>query len=276
MNYRHAYHAGNFADVAKHALLAQCLKLMGEEPLRIVDTHAGAGVYDLTGAAARKSGEAEQGIVRLAGKENAPVEFAPLLKALRDLNPGGGTRVYPGSPALICGLLGAKDRLDACELRPDDFSLLSAWLTRFCPRGTAHQSDGFAFAAAAAAQPGRLLVHIDPPYEQSGDYERCIDAALTITARRPDAVVMIWTPLKDLETFDRFLRGLEARRPPPTLVAEVRLRPLFDPMAMNGCALVTLNPPAGLDAAAEAICGWTAQTLGGAGAKAPVWRLSAN
>ncbi len=274
MNYRHAFHAGNFADVVKHALLAQCLRLMGDGPLRIIDTHAGAGAYDLTGEAAQKSGEAERGIVRLAGDADAPAAFAPLLKAVRALNPGGGLRFYPGSPALVCGLMGAKDRLDACELRPDDFALLSNWMSRHCPRGGARQTDGFAFAVAAAEQPGRLLVHIDPPYEAAGDYERCIEAALAITARRTDAVVMIWTPLKDLETFDRFLRGLETRRPPSTLVAEVRLRPLLDPMAMNGCALVTLNPPAGLEAVAEALCGWTAQTLGDAGARAPVWRLS--
>ncbi len=272
MNYRHAFHAGNFADVLKHAALAQCLRLM-DGPLQIIDTHAGAGVYDLEDGPAKKSGEAERGIARLAADARAPGAFGPLIKAVRGLNPGGGVRFYPGSPALICGLMGKDDRLTACELRPDDFGLLSAWMGRFCPRGAAMQVDGFATAAAQTSGAGQLLVHIDPPFEQPGDYERCVDTALSVTGRRPGATVMIWLPLKDLETFDRFLRLLEARRPPPVLIAELRLRSLVDPMAMNGCALIILNPPTGLEAELEVICRWSAQNLGDSGAQSSVWAL---
>lgn len=271
MNYRHAFHAGNFADVVKHAALARCLaRLAG--PLHIIDTHAGAGVYDLAGEAAQKSREAQAGIVRLAADPQAPEVFTPLLKAVRALNSGGDIRHYPGSPALICGLMGKDDRLTACELRGDDYSILWPWLARHCPRAKAIQADGFEVALREAQTGQRLFVLIDPPFEQAGDYDQTAQVALSVAAK--NATVMIWLPLKDLETFDRFLRRLEAGNPAPVLVAEVRLRPLTNPMAMNGCALVFLNAPAGLQPELDAICGWAAQSLGETGALSRIWRLS--
>jgi len=271
MNYRHAFHAGNFADVVKHAALAQCLaRLAG--PLHIIDTHAGAGVYDLAGEAALKSREAQAGIVRLAADPAAPAAFAPLLKAVRGLNPGGDIRHYPGSPALICGLMGPDDRLTACELRGDDYSILWPWLNRHCLKAKAMQADGFEVALREAKTGQRLFVLIDPPFEQAGDYERTAQVALSVAAG--GACVMIWLPLKDLETFDRFLRRLEAGNSPSVLVGELRLRPLTNPMAMNGCALVFLNPPVGLQLELDVICGWAAQKLGETGAQSRIWRLS--
>ena len=115
------------------------------------------------------------------------------------------------------------------------------------------------------------LVLIDPPFEQPDDYVRAADTTLEIVRADPTATVAIWTPLKDLETFDGFLRRLAIAG--PTLVAEVRLRPLTNPMKMNGCAMVVVNPPEGADAAAAEICGWVAGTLGDVGGKAEVWRV---
>ena len=112
---------------------------------------------------------------------------------------------------------------------------------------------------------------IDPPFERPDDYHRAADAAAAIALADPRAIVAIWTPLKDLETFDGFLRRLDQAGVKRALVAEVRLRPLTNPMKMNGCAVVVLNPPAGTEAAASEICGWVADRLGDAGAKAEVW-----
>ena len=271
MNYRHAFHAGNFADVVKHAALARCMLRLGGAA-HVVDTHAGAGVYDLSGDAAGKSGEAKAGILRLLAEPAPPAVFDPLIRAVRRLNVQGETRLYPGSPALICGLLAKGGRLSACELRPDDHGALENWLQAHCPNGRAHKTDGFAFAESLAAGAERLLVHIDPPFEQASDYARTAEVGTLLAGR--GAVVMIWLPLKDLETFDAFLRRLEGAEPARALIAEVRLRPLLNPMSMNGCAIVTLNPPAGFEAELEQIFGWAAQTLGETGALSRVWALS--
>ncbi|MBP7704604.1 MAG: 23S rRNA (adenine(2030)-N(6))-methyltransferase RlmJ [Caulobacter sp.] len=272
MNYRHAFHAGNFADLVKHATLTLLLEalLRDKAPISIVDTHAGAGGYDLDGELARRTGEAAQGVFRLMADDGAPAEFAALKAAVRKGNPGGGVRFYPGSPSLIGAGLRRGDRYVACELRDDDWALLRQTLAPF-PGAKAVQDDGFATAGREAGKGGRLFVLIDPPFERADDYEQiaaALDAVLTLDH---DACVAVWLPLKDLETFDAFLRRVELGAP-SLLVAEARLKPLSDPMKMNGCAMVIANAPAGIEPGLKAICGWVAERLGEAGAKAAVWR----
>lgn len=271
MNYRHAFHAGNFADLVKHATLTRLLEalLADPSPLTIVDTHAGAGGYDLDGELARRTGEAAQGVFRLMQADDAPVAFNRLRAAVRKGNPGGGVRFYPGSPSLVSEALRARDLYIACELRDDDFALLRQTLEGI-PGARALQADGFATAQRTSGQGGRLFVLIDPPFERADDYERIaetLDMVLSLDAR---ACVAVWLPLKDLETFDAFLRRVEPAAP-ALLIAEARLRPLVDPMKMNGCAMVIANPPAGVEADLEAICGWVVDNLGDGGGKAEVW-----
>jgi 23S rRNA (adenine2030-N6)-methyltransferase len=275
LNYRHAFHAGNFADLVKHAALTSVLGLLGADasPLTVIDTHAGAGVYELDSAPSRMSGEAEAGIARLMADVAAPAVFVPLMAAVARLNPKGGFRLYPGSPRLIADRMRSGDRLAACELRPDDAGLL-----RLALKGAKAEvltEDGYTVAAARAAPGQRLLVLIDPPFERPDDYVRTAEAVRAILRRNPEAVIMAWLPLKDMETFDGFLRRLEAGGPPPALVIEARLRPLDDPMRMNGCALVVVNPPAALEADAAAACAWVVRTCGGVGGEARIWRLDA-
>ena len=117
------------------------------------------------------------------------------------------------------------------------------------------------------------MVLIDPPYERSDDYERAVRATAQVLAKNSKAVVMIWLPLKDLETFDRFLRDLEDTVAAPVLVAEARLKALDDPMTLNGCARAIINPPAGLSAPLEDICRWTAQTLGHGAGEGRLWKF---
>lgn len=266
VNYRHHFHAGNFADLVKHALWLELLRRAkaAPGPITVIDTHAGAGMYDLMGDAARRSGEAEQGIVRLMADAAAPAVFDPLKTVVRRLNPDGTVRLYPGSPALTLGALGRGDRYEGCELRPDDQAALAALLaeTRTGVEAQALRVDGYARLAAARPGKGRLLALIDPPFEQADDYRRIIET----TSRSAAETTAVWLPLKDLETFDAFIEGLEVAGV-QGFVVEVRLRPLSDPMKMNGCAMAVLGRgAAGLEADALAIGGWVAATGGGAGA----------
>ena len=265
MNYRHAFHAGNFADLVKHAMLLRLLAELGRgpTPLTVIDTHAGRGLYDLAGSEARKSGEAEAGVARLMRASDAPVEFNPLMAAVTALNPDGALRRYPGSPWLIANALRPQDRYVACELRPEEHAALQSTLAG---RGNVVTLCGDGYAAAAARCPprGSALVLIDPPFEQPDDYERVVAAATAVRRRNPGAAIMAWLPLKDLETFDRFLRDLEDAADAPLLVGEARVRPLTDPLKMNGCALALLGAD-GLEAPLAAICAWVAQALGDGG-----------
>ena len=281
MNYRHAFHAGNFADLVKHAVLLDILAELTRDarPLTVMDTHGGAGRYDLSDVHQQRSREAEAGVQRLMQAEPSAA-FQPLAKAVRRLNPEGGLRFYPGSPWLTADALRTGDRYVACELRPDDHGQLETTLKRLAEpkrlKAEARRADGYETAREVAREAGRLFVLIDPPFEKSDDYDRAADtAAAIVKAKSPPACVAIWTPLKDLETFDGFLRRLRSGGAEKVLVAEARLRPLHDPMKMNGCAMVVVNPPAALRDQAQAICDEVVHTLGDAGGLAKVWRLDA-
>jgi 23S rRNA (adenine2030-N6)-methyltransferase len=276
LNYRHHFHAGNFADLLKHALLLQMLdRLVADpSPLSVVDTHAGAGVYDLEGEAAKRSGEAAKGVARLMEEGSLPAVLAPLKQAVRTLNSGGDARLYPGSPLLIVQRLRRQDQYLGCELRADDHAALERSLRSF-PNARAALRDGYDALAEAAGKGPRRLTLIDPPFERGDDYARAATGAAAAVKRDGD-VAAIWTPLKDLETFDSFLGRLVAARAGEGLVIEARLKPLDDPLRMNGCALVVLGPPSFLEslkAPARAVAGWIVTELGDAGARAVVGAL---
>lgn len=267
MNYRHAFHAGNFADLVKHAAL---LRLLAEaaadpQPLCVIDTHAGRGVYDLGGSEAQRSGEAEAGIGRLIAARDAPAGFAPLLAAVKRLNRGGALALYPGSPWLVAQALRPQDSYLGCELRAPEHAELRKVLQPF-QGARSLCADGFAAAVERTPKTGPALVLIDPPYERADDYAQAVRTTAAVLRRNPAARVLVWLPLKDLETFDAFLRALEDSVDAPLLVAETRMRPLSDPLRMNGCALVLAGPPGGLAATLEPVCRWTAERLGEDGA----------
>jgi 23S rRNA (adenine2030-N6)-methyltransferase len=275
MNYRHVFHAGNFADLLKHAALTLCLDALSRKsgPLTLIDTHAGAGVYDLGGPEALKSGEAAVGIERLAADPAAPEAFDALLAAVARINGSGdAVRFYPGSPMLISSAMREHDRFVACELRPQEHAALAEMLSAV-PGASAFHADGFETAQARTGGRGVTFIIIDPPYERGDDYQRVVDACAAILAKDRQAVVLVWLPLKDLETFDRFLRGLEEAQPREALIVECRLRPLDNPMAMNGCALVLLNPPAGVATPIAAANDWIVRNCGDAGGEGRIWTL---
>lgn len=272
MNYRHAYHAGNFADLVKHALLLWLLsrRVRDASPLLVVDTHAGSGLYDL-GEGAERSREAREGIARLMGAARLPAELAELKAAVMARNGGRETvRWYPGSPLLIVDSLRREDHYVACELREEEHDLLAERLRGRAGAQTL-QADGYVAVAGVPLQGRRRLVLIDPPFERPDDYVRCAETAGALMRADPGTTIAIWLPIKDMETFDGFLRRLTKAGIARALVAEARLRPLTNPMKMNGCALVMINPPEAAEAAARSVCEWTATALGEAGGRGGAW-----
>lgn len=271
MNYRHSFHAGNFADLVKHALVLWLLK---ERQVRgavtVIDTHAGAGLYDLSGDAAR-SKEAEAGVARLMTAQNRPSLIEALASEVAALNPKGGARYYPGSPLLVARALGEGDRYLGFEFNPPVQAMLAEALAGH-RQAEGRQGDGYVEAIKAARGAKAPLVLIDPPFERPDDYVRSAETAAAILKADPTACVAVWTPLKDMETFDGFVRRLEEARLSRVLVAEARMRPLTNPMKMNGCTMTIINAPSGTDAAAAEICGWVTANLGDEGGRAEVWR----
>jgi len=274
LNYRHAFHAGNFADLVKHAALLRLLDVMqgDKAPLRIIDTHAGAGLYDLRGPQAQRSGEAQAGVMRMMAATDRPGALDALVKAVKAANDGAAEPwLYPGSPWLIAQALRPGDTYLACEMQPQEHARLAETMGDR-PGVRTLCGDGFAQAAQALDPAARNLVLIDPPFEKADDYDRIVVLASEALARAPRTTFLIWLPLKDLETFDAFLRDLEdACEPASMLVVEARMRPLGDPMKMNGCALVLINPPSGLEPQLQAAADWV--TAGESGGQARVWTL---
>ena len=272
MNYRHSFHAGNFADLLKHAALLRALHHMQArpEPLTVIDTHGGAGRYRLT-PQNLAAGEAVAA-ARLQTARELPTGLDTLKAAVRG-EADADAFIYPGLPLLAARRLRRGDRLTAFELRPDEHALLSDVLSPFAPAAQAVLADGYEQLPRALEEGGRALVLIDPPYERADDYARAVQAAADAARVSPGSPVLIWAPLKDLETFDRLLRELEAAVPAGGLALELRLRPPFDPLRMNGCGLVALSAPGQLGTELQAVGAWIARELGEAGGRAVLRRF---
>ncbi len=261
--------------MVKHAAFTAALKLLQDDaaPLLVMDTHAGAGRYKLDHRSV-VSGEAAAA-KRLMMDPDAPPVFAPLKRAVGEDSRRFDHFVYPGSPLLMARALRSADRLLAFELREDDHAALTDVLRPF--RGaSAVLADGYAETARRLREArGRVLLLVDPPYERGDEYEQVVRLVRSALRASAEVAMLIWTPLKDLETLDRFIRELEALEPRRGLVAETRLQPLTDPLKMNGCAIVALGDPPGLEQALQAACDWVAARLGGSEASARVWKLEA-
>lgn len=263
MNYRHVFHAGNFADLLKHAVLLDILAKVTavREPLTVIDTHAGAGVYDLGSDPAQRTGEGAAAGVLMADPA-APAAFEPLKAAIGRLNETGH-RHYPGSPLLIAHALRARDQLIACETRREDFEFLREALRG--PAGAfALREDGWDVARLRTPRsPAPALVLIDPPYEAADDPQHAAEAVGQVLGRNVRAVVAVWAPIKDLASFDALLASLEdAARGLPILLAETRLRPPDDPLRLNGCAMIVVNPTPDLEDRAREAAEWIAGAFG--------------
>jgi 23S rRNA (adenine2030-N6)-methyltransferase len=283
MNYRHAYHAGNFADVLKHSVLALVithLKLK-DTPFRIIDTHAGAGLYDLGGVEAGKTGEWHAGIGRLLSRDapTLPTPIAtlldPYLSAVRNLNAGGMLVTYPGSPRLALALMRPQDRLIANELHADDALALAAALRRD-RRAKILQLDAWiALKSLLPPRERRGVVLIDPPFEQRDELEHLMRGLREATRRFATGTYLLWFPIKDIRKIADF-RKTVANEFPLALSVELLVRAPRDPDTLNGCGLLAINPPHSLRAKLDSLVPFLAERLAQArGASGAVTHLGA-
>src|SRR5882757_2723116 len=272
MNYRHAFHAGNFADVVKHAVMVRILLHLRAKPaaFRVIDTHAGAGLYDLAGPEANRSPEWRAGIARLLAAplgDSVRELLAPYLEVINGFNapnadaeissaPSSNARSsnaqspivrYPGSPAIVCAFLRAQDRLIACEREPTAAQALSRNLSRD-RRAKAIAIDGWIALNAYVPPPERRgLVLVDPPFEDGNDFTRLASALAGAHRKWPGGTYLLWYPIKGRNAPDALVRDLRRLSIPKILRAELCVgeTPLEGPL--GGCGLMIVNPPWQLD-----------------------------
>jgi 23S rRNA (adenine2030-N6)-methyltransferase len=278
MNYRHAFHAGNHADVLKHiALLAVCDALTAKPaPVFALDTHAGRGLYALDSNSALRTGEAEGGIGRLLAEAPKHPAIARYFAAVRACRNAHGAASYPGSPWLLAHALRADDRIAACELQPEEAGQLRANFEGD-ERVAAHPRDGYAAIKAllppkiGTTRYNRGLVLIDPPFEaQLEEFDTAISALREGLTRWPQGTFALWYPIKLRRSLQPFYRRAAALPAKSAFVAELLVRSDDSPLRMNGSGLLLLNAPWQLDETLRAVLPLLGRALGEAGAS---WRV---
>jgi len=242
MNYRHAFHAGNSADVVKHSLLIALVQALQLKPgaLTLIDTHAGCGLYDLDGDQALRTGESTHGVLR------AFADPSPLLNnyraAVQAVNTGDETRFYPGSPRLLAQFLRPQDVLILNEKHPEDAQSL-----RRAMRGTqaaVHERDAYElWLAMLPTRTPRGMVVVDPPYEQTDERARITSTLASAHRKWAHGVTVIWYPMKDRATHERWKRQLSMLGIPKFLIVEHWLYDADQPSIYNGAGLFIVNPP---------------------------------
>ncbi|MBL8306223.1 MAG: 23S rRNA (adenine(2030)-N(6))-methyltransferase RlmJ [Rubrivivax sp.] len=266
--YRHAFHAGNHADVLKHTVLAQVLRHMNQKDKgwRYVDTHAGAGGYSLEGAYARKKGEFAQGIAALWDRDDLPEALATLRALVRQFNDGDKLLQYPGSPAIAQLLMRPQDQLRLFELHPTDYKILASYLAEV-PGAEVKMLDGFASLKAQLPPPTRRgVVLIDPPYEIKTDYVRVLGALREALERFADAVVIIWLPQLQLieatQLPQRLKATADAHAKKGWLHAKLTVAQADERgFGMLGSNVFIANPPHTLHAALQPVMPYLAKQL---------------
>lgn len=271
MNYRHQFHAGNFADVMKHALLVRLIRALQQKPKAFLylDTHAGRGSYDLaraaTGDSLARTPEWPDGIGRILAQSQVPAELADYVRCVREFdrargNLAAGPRFYPGSPWIARLLARPQDRLALVEKHPGEASAL-----RESFRGqravSVQEEDGYVALRALLPPPERrALVLIDPPYEGGDEFAPIIAGLREALARLVGGVFAIWYPLSERAQVAEFVTVLRAL-PAPTLLAELAIAGDAAGLRLRGCGLVMVNPPWQFEREAESILHYLAQKL---------------
>ncbi|MCP2669336.1 23S rRNA (adenine(2030)-N(6))-methyltransferase RlmJ [Maricaulaceae bacterium EIL42A08] len=273
MNYRHAFHAGNFADVLKHVVLALCFEHLKAKPkpFRYIDTHSGIGQYDLTSDEARRSPEFEDGITRVLAADK-PDDVAAILKpflhAVAASNPGEALTAYPGSPQVAESLLRDTDRIQLCELHPADAKTLDQRYAKD-RRVKVEARDGYkALSAIVPPVEKRGLVLIDPPFEHRDEMAFMAEAAMNGINRWPTGTFIFWRPLKDLWAQERFDVGLtewliaeKQIEPEKILRADLWVRELETEGKLAGAGVVVVNPPYTLEDNLVTLLPWLCEVL---------------
>ena len=269
MNYRHAYHAGNFADVVKHAVLALVIAHLKQKdaPYRVIDTHAGIGSYDLTSEAAKKTGESLAGIGRLLGPDAPPIPekvgaiLEPYLAVVRALNPPGTLRRYPGSPRVARALLRDQDQLVVNELHPEDAALLRAEFRRDTQTKVLELDGWTALKSLLPPKERRGVILIDPPFELDRELDRIVDGLEEARKRFATGIYLVWYPIKDTKPVARFHQRLAEAGHPRLLKAELLIHPANAPERLNGCGLIVANTPYRMDVTLAVVLTFLAERL---------------
>ncbi len=268
LSYRHGFHAGNFADVLKHMVLVHCLEYMKQKdkPLRIIDTHAGAGVYKLNGPQAQKTREFDNGIGRLWQLPDLPAAVETYMATLRELNEHGQLQVYPGSPLLAQHLIREQDRLFLHELHPSDFQFLRDCM-RNDKRIKVHNEDGFAGLQALLPPPDRrALVLLDPSYEVKNDYQHLVKQVIQAHKRFATGTFAIWYPVVLRQRIDEMELALQKSGIKNIQLLELGLQPDNPEFGMTSSGMIVINPPWTLWSAMEEALPWLVDQLSENGA----------
>lgn len=267
MNYRHHYHAGNFADVFKHVWLTRILLYLAQKDtaFRYLESHAGIGLYDLASQAAQRTGEWQGGIGRLQAADLSPacrLLLAPYLEVVGPIDAAQGRMLYPGSPAIAQALTRPQDRLTFCELHPEDVATLRVNLGRDA-RAKAIAIDGYVgLNACVPPKEKRGLVLIDPPFEAPDEMQRLAQVVARAHAKWPGGVYALWYPLKATQTSDWLAQQLQACGIDRLLRIELQVATPTEANRLLGCGLLVINPPHVLAQQAEVIMPELARILG--------------
>jgi 23S rRNA (adenine2030-N6)-methyltransferase len=268
VNYRHAYHAGNFADVLKHVSLVLALEYLGRKdtPYFYLDTHSGRGRYPLTSGETQRAGEYRDGILRLIDADAPPEQVAGYLERVREIGVEDGRLVaYPGSPRLAAACMRPGDRGAVCELEPREAAALRTEL-RGDPRFAVHERDAYeALRALLPPREKRGLVLIDPPYEQPDEFERLLAGLTGALQRWPGGAYAVWYPIKHGDAAAHFVARMAATGVRRQLVAELCLRPDDSPVGLNGAGMLFVNPPWQLDGQLAKALPWLHRQLAAPG-----------
>jgi len=276
MNYHHAFHAGGFADVIKHIVLVRILTYLHEKPapFRVIDSHAGSGLYDLTGEQARRGGEWLTGIARIVQarfSQTAALLLKPYLDIVRAFNPHGPLQAYPGSPLIARAMLRPQDRITACEIEPAARKALIDALRKDAQARVVDLDGWVALPAFVPPNERRGLVLVDPPFEASDEFDRLADGFNSAFSKWPTGVYLLWYPAKSRRASDQLARQVAQTtasvRPERTcLRLEFSVAPQAVDSALTSCGLLIVNPPWTLQGELKTILSELEKPLGQGGA----------
>lgn len=263
MNYRHAFHAGNVGDVLKHMVQIHVLAHLRakDKPFAVIDTHAGAGAYDLAGGSATRTGEWRTGLGRVQDAPDTPPMVRAHLDAVTAVRAERGTTIYPGSPLVTAGMLRPGDRMVAVERHPEDHAALAALFRR--ARGvTVRDGDGYAALEALLPPPERRgLILIDPPFEDRAEAAAMAAALRRAHRRFATGIYILWYPITDPGAVAVLHQLVENTGIPRVLVAELTTRPTTTLAGLAGCGLIVVNPPWRLDTTLAETLPWLTARL---------------
>jgi 23S rRNA (adenine2030-N6)-methyltransferase len=266
--YRHLFHAGGFADVFKHALIAPLAVALTRKvkPFLYLDTHAGTGLYDLAHPWAQKNREYQHGIARVWMREDGPAALAPYLDAVRADNPDGRLRHYPGSPRIVRRLLRTHDRMTLTELNRTDCAALAA-LYAGDRRVTVQLMDGYqALNAFLPPRERRGLVFVDSPFDRAQEFRRVTRGLAAACRKFATGVYALWYPLMEPPVMQAFERSAVATGIGKMLQVEIAVHDAAAKGGLRGCGLLVVNPPFGYEATARELLEWLWPALSPAGA----------